>query len=56
MTMAAKDVATKESTNPVKGEKTMKSNAKTVEHLNSALQMEMSAAHQYQLHAHVLED
>lgn len=27
-----------------------------VEHLNTALQMEMTAAHQYQLHAHVLDD
>lgn len=32
------------------------SNTKTVENLNRALQMEMSAAHQYQLHAHVLDD
>ena len=32
------------------------SNDQTIEHLNKALQMEMSAAHQYQLHAHVLED
>ena len=32
------------------------SNNKTVENLNRALQMEMSAAHQYQLHAHVLDD
>ncbi|AXC50244.1 bacterioferritin [Paracoccus suum] len=32
------------------------SNNKTVENLNKALQMEMSAAHQYQLHAHVLDD
>lgn len=32
------------------------SNDKTIENLNKALQMEMSAAHQYQLHAHVLED
>jgi bacterioferritin len=32
------------------------SNNKTIENLNTALQMEMSAAHQYQLHAHVLED
>lgn len=32
------------------------SNEKTIENLNRALQMEMSAAHQYQLHAHVLED
>ncbi|KPQ06303.1 MAG: bacterioferritin [Rhodobacteraceae bacterium HLUCCA12] len=28
----------------------------TVKNLNKALQMELSAAHQYQLHAHVLED
>lgn len=34
----------------------MSANDKTIEHLNKALQMEMSAAHQYQLHAHVLED
>lgn len=32
------------------------SNEGTVNNLNRALQMEMSAAHQYQLHAHVLED
>lgn len=32
------------------------SNDKTIENLNKALQMEMSAAHQYQLHAHILED
>jgi bacterioferritin len=32
------------------------SNHKTVENLNKALQMEMTAAHQYQLHAHVLDD
>ena len=32
------------------------SNNATVENLNKALQMEMSAAHQYQLHAHVLDD
>ncbi|MEQ6204515.1 bacterioferritin [Sulfitobacter sp. HNIBRBA2951] len=32
------------------------SNSQTVENLNKALQMEMSAAHQYQLHAHVLDD
>lgn len=31
-------------------------NTKTIENLNTALQMEMSAAHQYQLHAHVLDD
>lgn len=31
-------------------------NDKTLENLNRALQMEMTAAHQYQLHAHVLED
>lgn len=31
-------------------------NTKTIAALNKALQMEMSAAHQYQLHAHVLED
>ena len=30
------------------------SNTKIIENLNKALQMEMSAAHQYQLHAHVL--
>ena len=32
------------------------SNATTVENLNKALQMEMTASHQYQLHAHVLDD
>lgn len=32
------------------------SNQRDVENLNKALQMEMSAAHQYQLHAHVLDD
>lgn len=32
------------------------SNQRAVENLNKALQMEMSAAHQYQLHAHVLDD
>jgi len=32
------------------------SNTKTIENLNTALKMELSAAHQYQLHAHVLED
>lgn len=31
-------------------------NTQTIENLNKALQMEMSAAHQYQLHAHVLDD
>ncbi len=31
-------------------------NAKTLENLNKALQMEMTAGHQYQLHAHVLDD
>lgn len=31
-------------------------NDQTLGNLNKALQMEMSAAHQYQLHAHVLED
>lgn len=34
----------------------MTSNNQTVANLNKALQMEMSAAHQYQLHAHVLDD
>lgn len=34
----------------------MSSNTQTLENLNKALQMEMSAAHQYQLHAHVLDD
>lgn len=34
----------------------MSTDAKTVENLNTALQMEMSASHQYQLHAHVLDD
>lgn len=28
----------------------------TIDNLNTALQMEMTAAHQYQLHAHVLDD
>ena len=32
------------------------SNAKTIDNLNKALRMEISATHQYQLHAHVLED
>jgi bacterioferritin len=32
------------------------SNQKLIEYLNRAVQMEMTAAHQYQLHAHVLED
>lgn len=32
------------------------SNGKTLANLNKALQMEMTAAHQYQLHAHVLDD
>ena len=32
------------------------SNTATVDNLNKALQMEMTAAHQYQLHAHVLDD
>ena len=32
------------------------SNTKTIENLNKALRMEISATHQYQLHAHVLED
>lgn len=32
------------------------SNNTTVDNLNKALQMEMTAAHQYQLHAHVLDD
>lgn len=32
------------------------SNGKTISNLNKALQMEMTAAHQYQLHAHVLDD
>lgn len=31
-------------------------NSKTISNLNKALQMEMTAAHQYQLHAHVLDD
>lgn len=31
-------------------------NSKTIANLNKALQMEMTAAHQYQLHAHVLDD
>lgn len=32
------------------------SNEATLKNLNTALQMEMTAAHQYQLHAHVLDD
>lgn len=32
------------------------SNESTLKNLNTALQMEMTAAHQYQLHAHVLDD
>lgn len=32
------------------------SNHQTIENLQKALQMEMTAAHQYQLHAHVLND
>lgn len=32
------------------------SNTATIENLQKALQMELSAAHQYQLHAHVLDD
>lgn len=32
------------------------SNSAIVDDLNTALQMEMTAAHQYQLHAHVLDD
>ncbi|MEW5422969.1 bacterioferritin [Amorphus sp. 3PC139-8] len=32
------------------------SNKKTIENLQSAIEMELTAAHQYQLHAHVLED
>lgn len=32
------------------------SNDATLKNLNKALQMELTAAHQYQLHAHVLED
>ncbi|AJE45373.1 bacterioferritin [Celeribacter indicus] len=32
------------------------SNETTLKHLNTALQMELTATHQYQLHAHVLED
>jgi len=32
------------------------SNEKTIEFLQKAVSMELSAAHQYQLHAHVLED
>ncbi len=31
-------------------------NKKTMKHLQKALRMELSAAHQYQLHAHVLND
>lgn len=32
------------------------SNITTVTNLNTALQMEMTASHQYQLHAHILDD
>ena len=32
------------------------SNATTITNLQQALHMELTAAHQYQLHAHVLED
>ena len=32
------------------------SNETTLKNLNTALQMEMTAAHQYQLHAHLLDD
>lgn len=32
------------------------SNAKTIENLNTALKMELAATHQYQMHAHVLDD
>ena len=32
------------------------SNETILKHLNTALQMELTAAHQYQLHAHVLDD
>jgi len=32
------------------------SNITTVRNLNKALQMEMTASHQYQLHAHILDD
>ena len=32
------------------------SNDTTLKNLNTALQMELTAAHQYQLHAHVLQD
>ena len=32
------------------------SNENTMENLQKALQMELTAAHQYQLHAHVLDD
>lgn len=31
-------------------------NSTTVKNLNKALQMEMTASHQYQMHAHVLDD
>ena len=32
------------------------SNDTTLKNLNTALQMELTAAHQYQLHAHLLDD
>jgi bacterioferritin len=40
------------------GQKGMRgmSNHKTIDNLQRALEMEMTAAHQYQLHAHVLDD
>lgn len=34
----------------------MNANAKTLERLQTALSMELTAVHQYQLHAHVVED
>lgn len=34
----------------------MKPHAETPEHLQTALSMELTAVHQYQLHAHVVED
>jgi len=34
----------------------MSTNSKSIQNLQTALEMEMTAAHQYQLHAHVLDD
>ena len=34
----------------------MKGDAKVIDHLNTALQMELAAVHQYLLHSHILAD